>query len=147
MDIKEVILGTGSYFTVRTGNTISIGNGDGKGWGYNGPRYNKLAPRLETYVPYSRKYQQLYKLKETVTDIKEYLEFKNKIENQYIESYYEERLRYLNIEELISTLYKQYGKNIIFVCSEHPSDFCHRRLLADYIELKQEFIFQRCVLI
>lgn len=136
MELERVILGTGSYFNVRSGNTVSIARDGGRAWGYTGPYFNKIAPRLDTSVPYSRKYHQLLELRESASNYKEYLDFKEKIENDYIESYYESKLRYLDVEEFLFTLYKLYGNDIILLCKEHPIDFCHRRLLADYIELK-----------
>ena len=50
------------------------------------------------------------------------------IEEEYIKSYYETRLKNLDVKELLNTLYSKFGSNIIL--------FCHRRLIADYIELK-----------
>jgi len=134
--MEKIILGTGSYFNVRSGNSVSIQGNGGRAWGYNGPFYGKLAPRLETYVPYSRRYHQLLELKEQAVDLKEYLEFKEKIENQFIEDYYETRLKNLDVEELLCNLYNMYGKDIILLGSQHFIDFCPRRLVADYIELK-----------
>ena len=134
-DLSKVILGTGNYENVKSGNTVSITGDGGNAWGYYGPSYKKLAPKLITYLPYAQKYAELVKLKNDSFNIYEYLEFKNKIEDDYIKSYYEIRLKNLNVYELLNTLYEKYGDNIILLCHERVNEFCHRRLVANYIEI------------
>ena len=135
-NIKNIITGTGNYENVKSGNTVSITGDGGINWGYDGKAYKKLAPRLVTYTPYSEKYQELLKLKEDVTKVKEYLSFRKQIEDEYIRSYYETRLKDLNVIELLYELENRFGNNIILLCHEDIEEFCHRRLLADYIELQ-----------
>ncbi len=135
--ISNVILGTGSYENVKTGNTVSITGDGGTAWNYYGNSYKKLAPRLFTYIPYAEKLEKIdYLLKNNKIDIEEYKRLKYLIEEEYIESYYESRLKNLNIEELINTLENKFGDHIIFLCHEPIDSFCHRRELASYIELK-----------
>ena len=64
LDVSRVILGTSSYDGIKQGNTVSITGDGGNAWGYYGPAYKKLAPRLVTYTPYAEKYEELLKLKE-----------------------------------------------------------------------------------
>jgi uncharacterized protein (DUF488 family) len=135
-DIARIILGTGNYSDVKSGNTVSVTGDGGNAWGYFGPSYKKLAPRLVTYTPYAQKYEELLELKKDALNLKEYIEFRKKIEDEYIESYYETRLKDLDIEELLTTLENKFGDNIILLCHEPVLEFCHRRLIADYIELK-----------
>lgn len=135
-DLSKIILGTGSYVNVKSGNTVSVTGDGGNAWGYFGPAYKKLAPKLVTYLPYAEKYQKLIELRSDVLKVKEYLELRKQIEDEYIESYYNLRLKNLNVEELLITLYNKFGDNIILLCHEPVEEFCHRRLLADYIELK-----------
>ena len=135
VDLKNIILGTGSYATIKSGNTVSITGDGGNAWGYFGPAYKKLAPRLVTYEPYAGKLIELEKLKEDITKVKEYLEFRKVIEDEYIKSFYEIRLKNLDVKELLYILKERYGDNIIFLCHEPIDEFCHRRLVADYIEL------------
>lgn len=131
-----IILGTGNYKNVRSGNTVSLTGDGGNAWGYYGPSYKKLAPKLITYTPYAEKYEELLKLKEDALKIQEYYRFKKQIEDEYILSYYETRLKDLDIYELLETLESKFGSNIILLCHEEINEFCHRRLIADYIELK-----------
>ena len=130
--ISNIILGTGSYDTVLAGNRVSITGDGGNAWGYYGPAYKKLAPRLVTYTPYAEKYEELLSLRE----MQEYMAMRKQIEDQYIESYYETRLKELDVLELLNTLQQKFGNQIILLCHENIEEFCHRRLVADYIELK-----------
>jgi hypothetical protein len=85
-DVAKIILGTGNYSNVFAGNTVSITGDGGNAWGYFGPAYKKLAPRLVTYTPYAQRYEELLKLKKDTLNLKEYIEFRKKIEDEYIES-------------------------------------------------------------
>lgn len=136
MNVSKIILGTGSYSTVLSGNTVSITGDGGNAWGYCGPAYKKLAPRLATYIPYAEKYEELLSLRGNALQIQEYMTMRKQIEDQYIESYYETRLKELDVLVLLNTLQQKFGNQIILLCHENIDEFCHRRLVADYIELK-----------
>ena len=138
MNVSKIILGTGSYSTVLSGNTVSITGDGGNAWGYCGPAYKKLAPRLATYIPYAEKYEELLSLRGNALQIQEYMTMRKQIEDQYIESYYETRLKELDVLVLLNTLQQKFGNQIILLCHENIEEFCHRRLVADYIELKTE---------
>ena len=131
--MKNIILGTGNYNNVKSGNTVSVTGDGGNAWGYFGTAYKKLAPRLTTYIPYSEKIEELSKLK---NDLINYKIYKEEIENEYIKSYYETRLKNLDVKELLYTLKEKFGHEIILLCHEDINEFCHRRLIADYIELE-----------
>ena len=133
MNIERVILGTGSYVTVQSGNKVSISGDGGLSACYVGASYKKLAPRLITYDSYHQKYQELLKLRKNTL---EYNLFRQKIEDEYIQSYYETRLKNLDVYALLDTLFNRFGEDIILLCYESVEEFCHRRLLADYLELK-----------
>ena len=135
-DINNIILGTGKYENIKSGNTVSITGDSGNAWKYHRKSYKKLAPKFVTYEAYNKKYQELLELKEDVTKIKEYIEFRKQIEDEYIRSYYETILKDLDVRELLYELEDRFGNNIILLCHEDISEFCHRRILADYIELQ-----------
>ena len=136
MDISNIIIGTGNYSNVKSGNTVSVTGDCGNAWKYYGQAYKKLAPRLVTYNPYAEKYQELLIMKQDVLRLKEYLNYRYLIEEEYIKSYYATRLKNLDIIDLLNTLYSKFGSNIILLCHEDIKEFCHRRLIADYIEIK-----------
>ena len=56
------------------------------------------------------------------------------------------RLKDLNANDLINTLNEKFGDEIVLLCHELPGTklnkehFCHRRLLADWIELETGII-------
>lgn len=133
-DISNIVIGTGSYENVKGGNTVSITGDGGNAWNYYGNAYKKLAPRLKTYLEYATAYKELEKLKDI--DLEEYEKYRNIIEDKYIESYYNSRLRDLCVYDLLNILESRFGNNIILLCHEDPTEFCHRRLVADYIELE-----------
>ena len=66
----------------------------------------------------------------------EYINYRKEIEDEYIKSYYDIRLKNLDVTALLMTLKNKFGENIILLCHEPVNEFCHRRLIADYIELK-----------
>lgn len=132
MDINKVILGTGSYDNVKSGNTVSVTGDGGNAWDYYGAAYKKLAPRLMTYLPYAEKYEELL----NITDEDKYKLFRRKIEDEYIKSYYDTRLKDLDVDNLLEILNEKFGDKIILLCHEPIEEFCHRRLIADYIELE-----------
>lgn len=134
--VEKIIMGTGSYATVKSGNTVSVTGDGGNAWGYFGPAYKKLAPKLVTYLPYAEKLEELYKLRADVAKVKEYLDFRKQIEDEYIRSYYDIRLKDLDVWELLAKLNERFGNDIILLCHEGVDEFCHRRLIADYIELE-----------
>ena len=49
--------------------------------------------------------------------------------DKYIELYYETVLRKLNPEEI----YEKLGKDAILLCYEKPEQFCHRHLIAEWL--------------
>ncbi len=135
-EINQILLGTGNYTNVKSGNTVSITGDGGNAWNYFGPAYKKLAPRLVTYTPYALAYKELLAIKDDETKVQEYLQNRREIEQAYIDSYYETRLQDLDIEFLLKTLQEKFGDHIILLCHEEIDEFCHRRVLADYIEMK-----------
>ena len=134
--LDNVVLGTGSYSNVKSGNTVSITGDGGNAWGYYGPSYKKMAPKLDIYLPYAEQLEEINKLKNDLTKLKEYLTLRKKIEDEYIKKFYEVRLKDLNIERFLLEMRGRFGNDIIFLCHEDVDEFCHRRLLADYLEIK-----------
>lgn len=83
---------------------------------YSGYEYKKLAPTYQT--------------------LKRYKESKN--ESQYIKSYTKTVLDTLDpyqvVNELIDLIpYGYKGNDIVLLCYEKPTDFCHRHLVAKWL--------------
>lgn len=126
--MKNIILGTSCYENCKIGNTVSITGDGGNAWNYFGPAYKKLAPS--------------WKLYEYWRDNPDNLSDKTLIE-YYIKEYFNHRLSSLNSLELLYEFKERFGEEIILLCHELPSlsdemskeHFCHRRVVADFIEL------------
>lgn len=79
---------------------------------YSGLQYKKLAPKWW-----------FFKI------------WKNTKDNDYyIKNFYTEVLNKLSAMDVVSDLYcKSAGRDVVLVCYEKPSDFCHRHLVADWL--------------
>ena len=136
-DVAKIIMGTGRYEDLKSGNVVSISGDGGSSVGFSGPAYRRLSPLYEpTFAPYAEKRKKLREIKDDISRAKEYYELKKQMEYEYIKSFYETRLKKLDIEKMLNYLEKTYGTHIIFACYEPVDEFCHRRLVPDYIELK-----------
>lgn len=118
--MKNIVIGTGCYQNVKSGNTVSVTGDGGNAWGYYGPAYKKLAPSWKLYTTWRDNPENL--TKEELIDY-------------YIKEYFNHRLANLNLNDLFYELENKFGNEIILLCHELPGDFCHRRLDADFIEI------------
>ncbi|MBE6152254.1 MAG: hypothetical protein E7165_02955 [Firmicutes bacterium] len=126
--MKNIIIGTSCYQNAKSGNTVSITGDGGNAWGYYGPAYKKLAPSWKLYEYWRDNPDDL-------SDVK--------LIEYYIQEYFNHRLANLNTKELLYEFKERFGKEIILLCHELPSNsnimtkqnFCHRRVDADFIEL------------
>lgn len=127
--MKNIIIGTSCYEFAKNGNTLSITGDGGNAWGYFGPSYKKLAPSLKLYEYW----------RDNPNDLSD-----RELINYYINEYFNHRLSKLNTKELLYEFREKFNKNIILLCHELPPSnpliltkkhFCHRRLVADFIEL------------
>ena len=122
-----VIKATSCYENAKSGNLVSITGDGGNAWGFYGPAYKKLAPRLYLWKYYEENPDNLTE---------------DELIDWYIKEYYNLRLKELKVNELLHNLEDKFGDDIILLCHELPGTkinkehFCHRRLLADYIELE-----------
>ena len=70
----------------------------------------------------------------------------NDLIDWYIKEFYELRLKNTNPYELLNILEQKFGDEIILLCHENTNlflnkrTFCHRRLIADWIELETGII-------
>jgi uncharacterized protein (DUF488 family) len=65
------------------------------------------------------------------------IEFKNSqiSEEQYVQLYLEKVLNPLDPTDIYSQIIATCGKNATLMCYEKPGQFCHRRIVASWIEL------------
>lgn len=122
-----IISGTSCYENVKSGNLVSITGDGGKAWGFSGAAYKKMSPRLYLWQYYDQNPDNLTE---------------DELIDWYIREFYDLRLKDLNPKELMNTLNQKFGENIVLLCHELPGldinkeHFCHRRLIADWIELE-----------
>ena len=126
-----VIKATSCYANAKSGNLVSITGDGGNAWGFYGPAYKKMSPRRYLWQYYDQNPDNLSE---------------EELIDWYIEEFYNLRLKGLNVNELLNALKEKFGENIILLCHELPGPiinkkhFCHRRLLADWIELETGII-------
>ena len=108
---------TSSYKNFKSNlfKTFSISGDRGKKVGYKGKCYPELAPKLSFW----RKWH------ENIGVVSE--EENNKF---YIEEYYKQVLSKLNPEKIYNDL-----NNSILLCYEESNEFCHRHIVAAWLEL------------
>ena len=79
---------------------------------YKGLQYKDLAPKYGLFMEWK----------------------KNHDNNYYIQCFNEQVLKNLNVENVIFQLYSlARAKDIALICYEKPSDFCHRHLVAEWL--------------
>ena len=79
---------------------------------YTGLQYKKLAPKYGFFMEWK----------------------KNHDNNYYIEHFDSEVLNLLDAKTIYEELSKMSGeKDVVLICYEKPSDFCHRHLVAEWL--------------
>ena len=107
---------TGSYEKCKSGNLISISFDKGESAGFNGKTMIELAPFRDFFHTW----------RDNIGRIPE--EENNRF---YIEQYLSKVLEKVDIIELLKK-----EKDPILLCYEDSSDFCHRHVLAEYLNIK-----------
>lgn len=82
---------------------------------YKGLEYKKLAPKWSFFSEWKKNHDNVF----------------------YIEHFDKEVLNVLNATTVVNDLYKlanaSSDQDIVLICYEKPSDFCHRHLVADWL--------------
>ena len=121
-----IIKGTSCYANAKGGNLVSITGDGGNAWGFYGPAYKKLAPKLYIWEYYDKN-------PDNLSD--------EELIDWYIKEYYETRLKGQDPYDLLDTLKLKFGENIILLCHEKPGiklckkTFCHRLLDSAWLQL------------
>ena len=93
-------------------NIISIAISAKSPSGFKGLEYKILAPKYGFFMEWKKNHDNDY----------------------YIKCFNEQVLSKLNPKEVVECLYRlSDGKDIVLVCYEKPGDFCHRHLVADWL--------------
>lgn len=79
---------------------------------YNGLHYKRLAPKKEFFAEWQKTHDNDF----------------------YIQRFYEDVLNHLTVTEVVNELYMMaFDKEICLICYERPEEFCHRHLVADWL--------------
>ena len=106
---------TGNYDECKAGNLISISGDRGKSVGFVGKAIPQLAPKRKFWTIW---HDNIGKISDEANT------------RYYIQEYYRQVLSRLNLDELLSE-----EKDPILLCYEKGQEFCHRHVLAEFIEL------------
>ena len=106
---------TGNYEECKSGNLISISGDRGKDAGFEGKWIGELAPKRDFFKQWRRN--------RGVIPEEENNQY-------YIENYYSQVLSQIDVEALLKD-----EVDPILLCYEKGQDFCHRHVLAEYIEM------------
>ena len=106
---------TGNYDECKVGNLISISGDRGRSIGFNGKAIPQLAPKREFWNIWHNNIGKISDEENT---------------RYYIQEYYKQVLSRINIEDLLKD-----EKDPILLCFERGQQFCHRHILAEYIEM------------
>ena len=107
---------TGNYEECKAGNLISISGDSGRKVGFVGKALPALAPK--------KVFWQIFDSNVGKIPEKENIKY-------YIKEYYKQVLSKVDIEALLEN-----EQDPILLCYEKGQDFCHRHILAEYIEMK-----------
>ena len=107
---------TGNYEECLSGNLISISGDKGQFAGFEGKVISELAPKKFFWRFW----------KDNIGFIPE-----EDNTRYYIKHYYEEVLSQVDVMKLLKN-----ERNPVLLCYEKGQDFCHRHVLAEYIEIK-----------
>ena len=107
---------TGNYAECKAGDVTSVSGDRGESVGFVGKASPQLAPKRKFWTIW---HNNIGKISDEANT------------RYYIQEYYRQVLSRLNLDELLSE-----EKDPILLCYEKGQEFCHRHVLAEYIEMK-----------
>lgn len=108
---------------------IAISGDEGKLVGFEGRGERKLSP-YTFFKSWKARENEIEKMKDQISQ-EEYCKLKEENQNDYIEKFYNKVLKQLSPSEIYSSV----GENAVLLCFEKPTEFCHRFLVASWLEL------------
>jgi len=143
---------TGSYENIKTGNCISISGDGGKGAGFEGKVYKRLAPKLGFWQEWHNNSEliteeaQVNQLQASASSLHGSASANARVtsaclplserqnNNFYIREYYNQVLKNLDAREVLEDI-EDMG-NPTLLCYESPDEFCHRHIVSAWFELE-----------
>lgn len=108
---------------------VAISGDEGKLVGFEGRAERKLSP-YTFFRKWNERKKEIEAIKSTISE-DDYLLLKEENQNEYINKFYEKVLKNLDPAEVYASL----GDNAVLLCFERPTDFCHRFLVAAWLEI------------
>ncbi len=110
---------------------VAISGDEGKLVGFTGRALRKLSP-----YPFFRKWKAKEdeienNFKNNLISKEDYIKFKQENQDDYIDKFYNIVLKPLDPQEI----YEELGENAVLLCFEKPTNFCHRFLVAGWLEM------------
>ena len=111
---------------------VAISGDRGKLAGFYGRSMKALSMPYDFFKRWKAEEDELQELVSSfrITN-EEFHRLKKQNENEYIMVFYNEVLAYLDPRDV----YEALGDNAVMLCYEKPTDFCHRFLVAGWLEL------------
>ena len=110
---------------------VAISGDEGKLVGFVGKARRDLSP-YTFFRKWKEKEVEIQKgFEDKIISKEEYQKLKKANEDSYIEKFYQKVLKPLNSK----AVYEDLGKNAVLLCFEKPTEFCHRFLVAGWLEL------------
>lgn len=110
---------------------VAISGDEGKLVGFVGRAERTLSP-YTFFRKWKEKETQIQEgLQTGLISKDEYNELKSENQWDYIQKFYSKVLKSLNPQEV----YQSLGENAVLLCFEKPTEFCHRHLVASWLEM------------
>ncbi len=116
--MKNIRIFTGCYNKCKSGNLVSISGDKGQSMGFVGNIYTKLAPKKAFWNIW---HDNIGKIDEDNNNI------------YYMQEFYNYVLSKLDAKQVLNDL-QAFGNNVILLCFENEYEFCHRHLVATWLE-------------
>lgn len=116
--MKSIRVFTGCYDKCKSGNLVSISANKGRSVGFVGNSYTKLAPKKDFWNIW---HDNIGKIDEDENN------------TYYMHEYYNQVLANLDANEILKEL-QQFGEDVVLLCFENENEFCHRHLVATWLE-------------
>lgn len=115
---------------VKKYSPVAISGDEGKMVGFEGRAMKSLSPYnfFRKWKAREVEIENLWQSKKLSEQ--EYKDLKEQNEDDYIEKFYDRVLKPLKPQEV----YRQLGENAVLLCFEKPTKFCHRFLVAGWLE-------------
>lgn len=94
---------------------------------YKGLQYKKLAPKYDFFMKWKENHDNDYYIEHFQKEVLDYLNITKTLHELHLLLPYEVKV------DIQSSIWSNSDYHIALICYEKPSDFCHRHLVADWL--------------